>query len=227
MPYYRRRRSFRRRSRRGPFSSYRALASFVRRIHYANAEQKHIDHGAAGVSGISTTGSYLKLTGIGNGATGTTRVGDRVWIDKIFFHFNFYSGSTALGADDYNWLRVVFFQVLDDDAGYVPTVSELFRTGVQPSSQYPFLQYSEDASTRFKVIWDRIFKITSTDSGVGPTTKLLRGWIPGSKCVTRVIDYNTTSTSGKGNLYFYVLSDSGAVGHPQMYYQCRVYFKDL
>lgn len=229
MPYYgyrwRRRRRFAKR-RRGT-----DLVSLIRRVHYANAEQKyHVVNGTT--SSVSSAGLFLKMSAVPIGADAFDRVGKRLWVDKIQWQLHLASGSTTSGYDEFNNIRCLLIQVLDSDVSYTPLVNHFLNIGAStPYVLYPFAPYifQNVDRPRFKVIKDMVIQVRATNSvAPGGSMQVSRKlWIPGHKLARRVLEYDETGTTGFGQLYTFFLSDSSVVLHPAVTQQFNMFFKDM
>lgn len=183
----------------------RAIARKVNNAIRGYSETKQVDHTWNAVA-VSDSGGPIseEMCSIAQGLTQNTRVGNRLTITGM------YGNLQIIGADTTNIVRVVFYIPHDVDT----TLSGLNTYGLVDQDQVT-------------VLYDRTF-VTGTGGPSGHAFRIKKSFTRGNRKGIAVHYSSSASTSCvKNNLKLYVVSDSGAVSHPTLSGQLRIYFKDL
>jgi len=154
--------------------------------------------GSAG-SDVTTTASFFDLALIGQGSTNVLRIGNRIKPMSLNLKF------LVQGVDSTNILRIMIVK------GY-----RTLTAADGPSSIAAVFDRDDGL-----VMFDRLY---GTDATAGPNvhSENLHLFPKGD------IHYDGSSTTSlRGGLYFFLVSDSGAVAHPQIVFQGILYFKDV
>jgi len=114
-----------------------------------NSEQKMINQGGSG--GISTTGSITLLSGVAQGVTDNTRIGNSFIYQNMLLNF----ALTANGSSPGSIVRMVLF-VDKETNGVAPTVSDVI--GPTPGIITPL---NEDNTKRFVILKNKLITLTS------------------------------------------------------------------
>lgn len=177
----------------------------VRHIILKNKETKHIsfEYNQTTISTAALGSSRLAhLTGITQGDGNVNRDGNQVRLSGLFAQMVFTAADTT------NIIRVIV-------ARY---------KGQYTSSPFPSTEvYNIIDLDDLDVVYDRAITIGTA----GPASKMIKIKLKFRN--KNLIQFDTTtSTSVTVNPYYiYFVSDSGAVSHPEMTGQIRVYYKDI
>jgi len=165
-------------------------------------------------TGFDYSGLLSDLTAIAQGSTDTTRVGDRIRLDSLHFSFYFTAGDTT------NLCRIVLFQWFPPSGSFAPVIgTNLFLT--TGSILAPISQYLVDFESNFRVLYDKLFYLSTTVTQSGTIQH-----IDVRKFPQRNLQYVAGGTSGSGHLYRLVISDSAAVPNPTICSTWLVRFTD-
>lgn len=190
----------------------------VKRLIGNTQEKKHyLVTNASGIS-QSTVATITKLSAIPQSTTtspDTERDGDRVTLKSMRFT------ATISNADTYNRFRVIFFRWNPDDST-APTVGDILQNTAGNLLDV-LLPTHLDKSSNFHIMSDRTYT-TSTDaanSAIG-----IKKTFYGKRLGSKTIQYDAGATTGFRNIYMLTVSDSGAAGHPYIYYTSLLKFTD-
>lgn len=189
----------------------RLAAQSANRAIARTSEHKHYENTAFINSGSSTSVGVAQMTAIPQSSTGAqsdnTRVGDVVKITSFQFRFGLKL------ADDYNLVRIIFFQWLSDST---PVGSDILL-----STSYPlYSPYTADNRNLYKILYDRTVVLDANKPVVYEHKFLSRGfvkkmhWTAGS------------ATAGSNHIWYLNVSDSGAISHPAVELFTRVNYID-
>lgn len=188
MPYYSR--SQKRRARRN-YRKSKSMAVIAKKVFNKHVENKYQTFDFTPTL-VSTSGTLLNVNVLAQGATGATRIGNRVKFTSVRF-----KGFWIHSSDTYNVVRMmVLWSRTPLNVANMPSV----QNPINPSRQ------------NFKVLYDRTNVLeASTASGLLVSAK--------PSTVYRKINGNSTydgtvTTPDAGYLYFYFVSDSGLTPHP-------------
>jgi hypothetical protein len=174
------------------------------------AEHKSFDTGFA--SSVDTTGVLQKLSTIPQGDTDSTRDGDQAEVYSVDVIASFANASST---DLSNLCRLIIFRWQQDDSSAAPAaVTDILQT----ASVYSPLNRDNERAKKFVILKDHLFS-TSLN---GPSVDTLV-----SKSGNRFkLAFQGSANTGNNMVYAMMVSDSGAIPHPTLNYQVRVYFTD-
>lgn len=159
-----------------------------------------------GVDDAGTIGSFTVPV---NGNTDATRLGDKIRYKSLWLNWS------ASAGDATNLFRMIIFKWKENTAVATPTVGDILQQhSATPSGPNLVLSnyVSSDAKRKkFKVIYDKT--VTLTTSGTNQVVRLSKTF---KESQLGSFDFNGTASTGIGKLYFFMISDSGAVAHPQV-----------
>lgn len=153
-------------------------------------------HDSTSTSTVSIAGgsTIIATSSIPQGTTGQERVGSDVTLKSLNIRGYFQKGSAATGA---TFVRMMVIQAMTDDS---PTSATIFD-----ATPYTTSFRNMDHTTDFRVMYDKIFKLTQ-DSNVGQYFRLNF-----NKFIAKRIQWDETDTTGanaqKGKLYVLFTSE--------------------
>nr|QXP07583.1 MAG: putative capsid protein [Arizlama virus] len=196
-----RKRSYASRKYKRPFKRSKR-SSFHPRRNFLRPEPRHIDFDASSF-GLTTTPFTLSVVNIDQGDGIGNRSGNKVMIKSIRVQ------GTVVYEDTNNSIVLAFGMKKEN--------------GVDPANMYgvaPVTNWQQTNTLHYKVFWKKR-KTLYIQNPQWNFEKYLK--------LNKVVTYTDGDGDNveKNNIFFYALSDSGAVTHPQCVYHIRVYFKDF
>lgn len=178
-----------------------------------NMELKYYDTSDS-ATGIGFSGFASSLCTPAQGDTDTTRDGDRIHIERVWFHYGWSNG------DNTNVVRVILFQWFPNSA---PAVSDiLLHTG---SAQAPWSDFNWDNRQEYKILYDKTWYLSAYYNG-GAKVKGLSKPLIIKNGFRRNLQFQAGATTGTNQIYKLILSDSGAVPNPLFNSWSRIEFTD-
>lgn len=170
---------------------------------------------------LTTVPQFTDLTALIQGINFNNRIGIRCTIDSIQLKLRFVMGDTT------QYIRCVLFQWYGEGSGTPPTWYDIFQYGTGggglPLNQSEYMSpftVSHGTVPLYRILGD--FSVTLDVDNVIQQYNLYL-----SKGFRKMIDFdNTTALSGTGHIYLMIISDSGAVTHPNVSGYSRIRFKD-
>lgn len=170
------------------------------------SERKYSQTSISG--GVDYSGTVALVSGITQGVTDTTRVGDSVRFRRLIVR-----GTVALG-DATNAFRLIFFRWKAVTAPTAATIYESVGTVLAPYQRLPSWDYKD----QFVLLWDSLMTTDTYNPIVSFKLDLpleFNGqFIAGS------------ATSGFNLIYYAAISDSSAVPNPGLNMMAEVQFTD-
>lgn len=199
--------------------TYKAVSNMIDRRLQQLPEKKFFDTTINGIA-VSSTASLYHLSPIPTGNFINQKIGLEVDVQSIFYRLQFRVG------DEYNVLRFVIFQCLDEIGGD-PVYSEIFQypTGITnlvatESALYSPLNLSTTGTRNFKIILDKHIRVVAGQNNV----EILEGYI--NKGYNKRVSFVDTTLFGINHLYMLVVSDSGSISHPSIGGVLRLRYTD-
>jgi hypothetical protein len=157
-------------------------------------------------SNVSNSAVFSKISTTVVGTSNGNRIGNKIRTLSMSLRGTFNIADTT------NVIRLVVFKWLMNDNSDTPSASEILTNTADPQSNFVPLKPS-----RFKVLHDTVmhFDISHT----------VRTHTLAKKKLNYDITYDGTS-SGIGQLYYMLLSDSGAPPHPAYILNVQVLYVD-
>lgn len=160
------------------------------------------------------SGTLFDITSyISAGTTVSGRVGDSINLREIEWRGQITS------ADTHNFVRVALFQWRTDSAIDAPTAGDVLET--VDALLAPTTLWNWDRRAEYKVLWDKTYYLDAADD----TAVQFSGKIGPRKLKLPVL-YNPGVNTGMNHVYLMLISDSGAVSHPQVNWDMRFKYKD-
>jgi hypothetical protein len=183
------------------------IARVALKVLKKNQEMKSNDQGFG--TGVSSTGTILKLTSIAQDNTDTGRDGDSIRVVRTTMR------ATFSFADTFNIGRLIVARWNQDDTSSAPTgITDVLQ------SASPFSEYHRDnlRAKKFTVWYDGFFAVGATGPNIEKAVF--------DRSMPTNIAYQATATTGTGNFYAFMVSDSAAVAHPVFSFIWRTYYTD-
>jgi hypothetical protein len=188
-----------------------AVKSLVKNLKSPSSTGKYFDT-VVSASPVDYSGSVWALTQVTAGTTDTTRIGDKIIPKKLQIRINCLQGDVT------NDIRIIIFRWKVHTTFASPSISGTILQNVS-TVDAPRSAYYHDFEPAFDVLYDKRFTLNTYD----PVKDLdLEFKLPESKPIQMV----AAGTNGINHLYMGIVSDSGAVVHPTLYYYSRVDFVD-
>lgn len=190
-----------------------------------NSEYKYVDTVSSVASSVTSSGTVVHLTNIGEGDDVTSRSGRSILPKTWFLRGEIAYNSAGSAAQQ---VRVVVFRDMNDNDEVAPTVAQLFQSTTAGLGVISPLQ--KDNSMRFKVLFDKIYNVDATRSQVGIKTfhRIPLGIDPHGN-PTQGIHTTYSGTGGpntaKNHIYMIVISNTSS-NHPTLTYYNRLTFID-
>jgi hypothetical protein len=174
------------------------------------AEHKSFDTGFN--SSVDTTGTLQKLSTIPQGDTDSTRDGDQAEVISVDVIASFANASST---DLSNLCRFIVFKWQQDDSSAAPAaVTDILQT----ASVYSPLNRDNERAKKFVILDDHLFSTSLTGPSVDTHIIKLKNKFK--------LAFQGSANTGNNMVYAMMVSDSGAIPHPILAYQVRVYFTD-
>lgn len=128
--------------------------------------------------------------------------------------------------DTYNFLRFIVFQWKPNTT---PTAADVLLTG--PTGAIDILsQYSHDSRQQYTILMDKNLYLNGYHTAVGETGAsyaVIRHYkIKLGKKVHKDVQFVAGTTAGTNKLYWIIMSDSGAIPHPNYSLDAKTFFRD-
>lgn len=144
---------------------------------------------------------------------------------KIYFRYN------IIGADTYNFIRVIVFQWKPEN-NFAPIAGDVLLDGSSATIDFTS-QYNHDKRSLYKIMYDKVHRTVGDGSQTSltnyPYTTDYTHYVKKTLIVpNKQLQYNgASSTSGQNQIYILTVSDSSvSLPHPQMSYTMKVLFTD-
>lgn len=177
------------------------------------AEMGQLHSSISALTAVSDTGTVGGFFGPVVGPDEDDRLGDVLRVKKLWTRWNFVASDTT------NVMRLIIFKWKPDNAVDAPSTASILESArlglpaINCISSY--ISIPADRK-KFTVLLDRCFPLTT--SGSNQSVVFTRTF--GVKKLGNV-QYNGSATvTGTGLIFYLVVSDSGAVSHPQYRMSC-------
>ena len=161
---------------------------------------------------VSITPGIYTIANTSQGSSGGTHVGDECRLRSIWFRW-------AMGvADVTNVMRVIIFVWHPLMSFAAPAATNILKT-VTPPNQITSC-YQEDGEDQYTILYDHVQALGTVAGTPSNPVGLFR------RKLNLKQDYATGSSNCSNNLYVLLVSDSGAVTDPYIYWTSRVAFTD-
>lgn len=159
---------------------------------------------------VSSAGYLLDLTSIPQGDTDGSRDGDALRVLSI----QLTCAWTA--ADAYNIVRMVIFQWMPPSSiGAPPALADIFQDTATPVIS----AFTHDTRKSYRILCDRRAVVDSDDP-----CKIFK--MVCYKKMNRNLQYVGGTTTGRGNIYCWLVSDSAVSAHPACSWSGKTNFTD-
>lgn len=190
-----------------------------------NSEFKYIDTVSSVASSVTSTGTVVHLTNIGQGDDVSSRSGRSILPKTWFLRGEIAFNSAGNAAQQ---VRIVVFRDMNDNDEVAPTVAQLFTSTTAGVGVISPLH--KDNSMRFRVLYDKVYNVDASRSQVGVKTyhRIPLGIDPHGN-PTQGIHTTYSGTGGpntaKNHLYMIVISNTTS-NHPTLTYYNRITYID-
>lgn len=185
----------------------------IKRTLDSTLETKFVDTKAN--STYDSAGTVYDLTAFITQGTGDSgnRIGDKIIVRDAMVNF-----FVTYGSDTYNFVRVIMFQWHPISTS-TPASGDILQD--ISSASTPMSPYIHDKRKQFRVLADQIVR------PVFPTSPPMVTPVMQLRCRKPIkVGYTNAGTSGEGHIFLLVISDSGATGHPGVYWYSRLEYTD-
>lgn len=198
------------RSRR-PLSSRQAVAvkNLALKTIKSTSEWKHFT--TSSTTSADTSGAIVDFCQVPVGDTDITRDGDMIRASSMTIRGILSNG------DDYNAIRVIFFQWHTSLA--VPTTTNILNIVAGYEIQSP---YEVDQGGEYKILYDKTFNIFSRYSG----QTMYRTFKTKLRLPRPKIQFRGSGLNAENKVYMLLLSDSNATVHPSLSLVTKLNFMD-
>lgn len=188
-----------------------ATKKYVRSYINKQSEKKYFDISRS-TDTIDYSGRLDRLTGISQGTTDLTRVGDKIRLTSMRVSYS------AELADTTNYIRFIIFQWYPTSNLLAPTVNYILSLpGSILSPQSPFVH---DYKNQYTILYDKTHVLTQDYPNI-----IRKFWLR-MKFVKKQIAFEAGTQEGSNHLYLLRISDSSAASHPTSNILTRVNYTD-
>lgn len=194
----------------------RITKTAIRREVMRMAESKYIQTDCA--ASISTSGVFLPIALINQGDYSTDRVGNKVHPTSWAIR-----GSITC-ADNFNYIRMVLVQWNDDNLLNPPLITNIFEVTSGNSPLYSTFN-RQQLGNQYRVLLDKLVRVTANAANPELNASRIvkfKGY-KGLKEMT----FQGNNTTGFGQIYLLLISDSTLPSHPSFEGFSVVNYKDL
>lgn len=174
-----------------------------------------------GVVNVATTGTLTKLTVIAQAVGQSARIGDQVRLKSMQVRYSITVGAPGLlaAADQFNTVRLIVFKWKIDDSVTVPTASDILNTTT--TTNLAIAPHSWDTKEKYDILYDSAHVVFNSPIWNGAAVTWQHG-VGGTYATPReiqlrnlgLIDFTAATTSGVGQIYSLLLSDSAFAPNP-------------
>lgn len=195
----------------------------------ANIEKKNVDESSAWQA-VSTTPTYIGLGPklISSGTDNGQRVGNKITGKSINVKMQLRIGD-GVANDAYNQIRCIIIKYNTDDPASTPDISDILETTTASSEELMVSNYKRESDYRFNVLHDHVYdcywRNASGYSAGSAGAPQLRNFTFHKSLKDLSIRYNNNGDP-LTELLMIVVSDSGAITHPEVCYSTRFYYTD-
>jgi len=188
----------------------KAVRSQVQNMIRVRQELKSYDQGIS--SNATSTGSLTQMFAPAQDDSDSGRNGDSVNVIKITGRW--YSSA----ADVTNTVRLTVFRWQSNNSADPPAIADVYQTSASPWIS----EFVRDnlRSGILQVLYDEIQVVTTNGPGICLSPKIVLKW----KALK--VNFDATTTTGKGMLYIALSSDSTASTHPTAVAYFRTWYTD-
>lgn len=194
---------------------------------YKTIENKQINYQASNINidtgGTVQSGFLQVLGGVedGTGLGSRSRIGNSVTLMRQALYFNLKLRS---GSDDFNQMRVIVVSSTEGSQGLILTDVLEYGSYALFGDMVFASNYTTKTSTnkRYRIHMDKTLTLTKNTKPASVLKHVIN--YKGGKLIT--FDGPLSQVSVNHRLQFFVISDSGAIQHPQLDYAVRSTYKD-
>lgn len=214
MPGRKPRTTVRRHKKRGPKIS-KAVRKYVHRAIVGAPEHKYFARPFVGLQPV-VGGNFLNISGIPQGLTDTTRIGDSVNLLSIETCYTLYINNALLFVDAC-FVRLIIFKWHPNDATVTPSLNDILDPLAVGATQI-CAPLSHDPRALFTMVMDKTLTLNEVN--------LLNHHSRRKKALKGKIKYQAATTNAIGQLYFLYLSDVVLAQAPTLNWFSRINYTD-
>lgn len=204
------------------------VKAYVKRVANSRADKRHTYNQSpsyiSGGDSMSTTPTFLQVVTMPSQSdTHYGREGDIITPT----YFRFYGH--VIAADNYNICRFILFQWMADNNVTNPSVADMFdqtQTTNSANLTAPYIPYRLEVKKLNHILYDSgPIKMTLASASYLNTDGIKQFDIRIRKKKLRKISASTSgAVSGVGQIYACLISDSGAITHPQIQWMSELHY---
>lgn len=188
-----------------------AVKKYVKKVLDAKVEDKFLDlvqNVAAATAATDTTGSVVLLSGMSQGTSYSTRLGESVNTKLLEVRYDTQHGGGGAGLLP-TYFRVIVFRDMQIRSSTLPSVTDVLETAAYNS---PLNHIAINAS-RFRILHDRLHQLDPILSGANSANSCQQV-IRKIKLYGKIIYTNSSTGTQKGNVYVLYISSGTVAGTP-------------
>lgn len=206
----------------------KAVKKYVKRVMDNDKEDKYLDLAqiiAQATAATDTTGSVVLLSGMSQGLTFATRIGEVINAKSLEFRYDTRHGGGGAGLVD-TMFRIIVFQDRQIRTSTLPLVADILETVVYNS---PLNHIMKNAS-RFNILHDSLHQLSPISSVTGQSESSFQSIKKSFKLNNKIVYTNTSTGTERNNVYVMYLSSGTTVGtptnSPPINFYSRLIFED-
>lgn len=165
--------------------------------------------------GISDAGTVYDITPVNQGTGDTQRIGDEIKVNAIQIRFQAIAGDTT------NYLRIIVFQWIPNDAA-VPAIGNILNS---QGGSVPYITafYNNDTlGNNYIVLCDKVYSLSQNGSNYA----IQRNMYCPMKYAKKKVQFDAATTQGQQKFYVLAVSDSTASPHLSFAFISRMTYTD-
>lgn len=194
-----------------PSTARKAVRKVVKDVIKNNAELKHFDLFAGGVSAVqaptgyagllTNTAQIVSVSGVTQGISDSQRIGDQISVKSLDFKVGMQYRLAGAAFESKSCLaRCLIVQYIPNTAVSTLTPLQIFEQNLNTAWSYPAV----DTAPTVRILYDKTRVVTAIDNNL----VLFKGKI---KPRSTKIQYQAGSLNCTNNLYVVVITDQGSV----------------
>lgn len=185
-----------------------------------------VHHDYVGISNGTTNYAIFNDT-IPQGDTKQSRSGDKITAKSLLVKYQARIAS-GVNNDHYNQIRVIIFKYITNTPTAIPSLPDILQYGDTGSSNEARMTspYKTNSNYRFTILHDKVHNLYwGNSSGAAGGAPRLKSQDLRFDLKNASVRYDVSSNAKTGYMMLMV-SDSGAITHPEMCWSARFYFTD-
>ncbi len=188
-----------------------------------NSEQKTLQIIATNASATSA-GTLTCLNALAQGTDDGSRIGNSVLPKSLIC--SFYTRYNTSSTDNFNFIRIILFRDLNDEADTAPTMAQLLATTT--TNQLPVTQYNVLYQDRFVILTDQVMPLSlyQTNLAFQVTHTFNRSNVNSSYRFWHCTYNGTATTDVSKNALYALIIGSGSTNMHGYSYDIRFTYHD-